>query len=207
MSHNKYFDGTPSTPEHPRIRAWKSFQASAGFGKIVVEIRRERHGLSYLPARLFVTFHNATGQPVRLDEAYWELELDAWLIDHAKARAMTTENESLRFCLVLQNDLKRAQDRFGADYFNSVFVFTLRKGPFASDPAVSSKLSRIHEYRAAGGSAIDCEESIDAVLTNEAHRLLGLYDERRQGERILANAIAQYLDDRYHLSSRGSVGF
>jgi hypothetical protein len=79
--------------------------------------------------------------------------------------------------------------RFGDGYFSSVLVYLLRKGPFANHSALAETLGSIHEYEAAGGSRLDCEELIDHELGVAAQELMGLYADRTVAEDILAGAI------------------
>lgn len=65
---------------------------------------------------------------------------------------------------------------------------------------------RFHEYPAAGGSKGDCEELIDHELGVAAQALMGLYADRTVAEDILAGAITQYLDDRFHVTNRRLLG-
>jgi hypothetical protein len=96
--------------------------------------------------------------------------------------------------------------RFGDGYFNSVLVYLLRQGPFADHSALAETLGSIHEYPAAGGSKGDCEELIDHELGVAAQELMGLYADRTVAEDILAGAITQYLDDRFHVTDRRLLG-
>lgn len=155
---------------------------------------------------MFVTFYRADGDIFRgPDEAEWELELDDWLVkEHVRAR--DEANEKLRFSLRLKAAMRPIAARFGDGYFNSVLVHLLREGPFASHPALAETLGSIHEYEAGGGSRRDCEELFDHELGVAAQALMSLYADRAVAEDILAGAIAQYLDDRFHVTERRLLG-
>ncbi|HWO21805.1 MAG TPA: hypothetical protein VNO30_23710 [Kofleriaceae bacterium] len=203
---NKYFDAPAPAPEHPRIRAWGSYRKNPEVDHAELEIRRNREGLTFLPTRMFVTFYRADGDIFRgPDEAEWELELDDWLVKE-HVRAKDKDNEKLRFSLRLKAAMRPIAARFGDGYFNSVLVYLLRKGPFANHSALAETLGSIHEYEAAGGSRLDCEELIDHELGVAAQELMGLYADRTVAEDILAQAIAQYLDDRFHVTDRRLLG-
>jgi hypothetical protein len=201
---NKYFDEPGSAPEHPRIRAWRSYKNHSS--RVELEIRRQRDGLAYLPTRMFVTFYGADGALSRHDETEWDLELDSWLVtEHVKAA--DEDNEKLRFSLRLKAAFRPIAIRFGDGFFNSVLIYLLRGGPFANHQALAQVLGEIHEYEAGGGSKIDCEELIDYELKVIARELMGLYAHRAVAEEILAGAIAQYLDDRFHITEGRLLGF
>ena len=203
---NKYFDAPAPAPEHPRLRAWGSYRKHPEVDHVELEIRRNREGLTFLPTRMFVTFYRADGDIFRgPDEAEWELELDDWLVKE-RVRATDHANEKLRFSLRLKAAMRPIAARFGDGYFNSVLVYLLRKGPFAHHSGLAETLGSIHEYEAAGGSKFDCEELIDHELSVAAQKLMGLYADRTVAEDILAGAIAQYLDDRFHVTERRLLG-
>jgi hypothetical protein len=204
---NKYFDEPAPVPEHPRIRAWRSYKNDPAVNHVELEIRRQREGLTYLPTRMFVTFYDPAGAILRQDEAEWELELDSWLVkEHVKAK--DEDNEKLRFALRLKVALRPIAVRFGDGYFNSVLVHLLRGGPFGGREPLAQVLAAIFEYEAAGGSRLDCEQLIDYEIGVAARELLSLYDNNRAlAEDILIGAITQYLDDRFHVTDRRQLGF
>lgn len=209
-SQNKYFDNLGPRPEHPRIRAWKSYRRAPAVHHVGVEVRRERDGLSLLPARLFVSFYREDGEIERQDEAPWEPELEEWLIDTEKARAEGRDNEKLRFSLLLKPALKPILARYGDGFFNSVLVTGLRNGPFKGHPEVADMLASIHENRPEAGSASawDCQNLIDHELSKAARRVLELYDQdRAAAEDILGGAIARYLDERFSVTNSRLLGF
>jgi hypothetical protein len=204
---NKYFDESAPVPEHPRIRAWRSYKNLPAVNHVELEIRRQREGLTYLPTRMFVTFYDPAGAIFRQDEAEWELELDSWLVkEHVKAK--DEDNEKLRFALRLKVALRPIAARFGDGYFNSVLVYLLRGGPFGGREPLAQVLDAIFEYKSAGGSRLDCEQLIDYEIGVAARELLSLYDNNRAlAEDILIGAITQYLDDRFHVTDRRQLGF
>ncbi|MFT3769408.1 MAG: hypothetical protein QM820_28555 [Minicystis sp.] len=204
---NKYFDPPAPRPEHPRIRAWKSYRSEPAVDHLEVEVRREREGLSLLPASLFVSFVSADGKILRDAEAPWEPELEAWLIDEQGARARTVENEKLRFSLLLKPALRPVLIRYGDGYFNAVLIAGLREGPYRAHPEVADMLRSIHEDRPSAESRADCQALIDHELTRAAQKLLRLYKgERATAEDILGGAIARYLDERFSVTNSRLLG-
>lgn len=175
---------------------------------IELEIRRQREGLTYLPTRMFVTF------VVRMAPSFARTKpsgssslIDSWLLK-AHVRAKDEDNEKLRFALRLKAALNPIAVRFGDGYFNSVLVSLIRGGPFGGREPLAQVLGAIYEYEAAGGSRFDCEQLIDYEIGVAARELLSLYDNNRAlAEDILMGAIAQYLDDRFHVTDRRQLGF
>jgi hypothetical protein len=199
---SKYFDAPAEAPEHPRIRAWRASKNSAQ--RVELEIWRPREGIAFRSPRMFVTFYRA-GDDARLDEADWELELDTWLLkEHVKAK--NVDNEKLRFTLRLKAAFRPIAVRFGDGYFNSVLVYLLRSN-FAGREPLTQVLSSISEYEAGGGSKQDCEELIDYEIGVIARALMSLYDnDRTLAEDILIGALAQYMDERFHVTERRELG-
>jgi len=201
---NKYFDTPPAAPEHPKIRAWSGWRATSQ--RVELEVRRPREGFAFRAPRMYVTFYAADGTS-RQDETEWELELDTWLLEqHVKARDVV--NETLRFALRFKAAFRPIAIRFGDGFFNSVLVYQLRGGPLGNTEPLAGLLGEIHEYKAAGGSRYDCEQLIDFEITVAAQALLSLYDnDRTAAENILIAALAQYLDERFHITERRQLGF
>ncbi|MBX3158344.1 MAG: hypothetical protein KF773_20410 [Deltaproteobacteria bacterium] len=204
-SANKYFDTPAEAPEHPKIRAWSGWKTNAQ--RVELELLRPREGLGFRTPRMFVTFYAADGTVYRQDESEWELELDSWLLKQ-QVKARDEANETLRFALRLKAAFRPIAIRYGDGYFNSVLVHQLRGGPFGGVEPLAEVLGAIHEYEAAGGSKFDCEQLIDFEIKVAAHALLSLYaNDRAVAERILIAALAQYLDERFHVTERRQLGF
>jgi len=202
---NKYFDTPAEAPEHPKIRAWSAWKS--GSQRVELEIHRLREGLAFFPTRMIVTFY-ADGTIRHQDDTEWELELDTWLLkEHVKAR--DEANETLRFALRLKATFRPIAIRFGDGRFNSVIIHQLRSGPLGGCAPLAGVLAAIHEYETADSSMKhDCEQLIDFEITVAAKALLSLYDnDRAVAERILTGALAQYLDERFHVTERRQFGF
>lgn len=206
-SENKYFAEPSPQPEHPRLRAWKAYRRMPPVHHVDVEVKKGRDGLTLLPPRLFVTFYDEKNEIVKQDEAPWEAELDDWLIDEEKARAVTPANEKDRFSLVLKPALRPTIVRYGDGYFNSVLIETLKNGPYRDHIEVADMLRSIHEYPPAGGSKDDCRDEIEHVFSKTAQRLLALYmTDRTAAVDILGGAISRYLDERFSVTNSRMLG-
>lgn len=205
---NKYFDAPPAPqPEHPRIRAWKSYRRDPAVDHVEVQLLQERDGLVLLPARLAVSFYRADGEVAKYDEADWDPELETWLIDDQRARAISPDNEKLRFSLLLKPALRPILVRYGDGYFNSVLIAGLREGPYALHNQVADMLRSIHELPPHEQSRAECQELIDRAIATVAQRLLRLYDgDRAAAEEILGGAIAHYLDERFSVTNSRMLG-
>jgi hypothetical protein len=170
-----------------------------------VELRREREPFGLGPARIYLDFVAADGTTLNQDEVDWEWDLDTWLVtEHVKAR--DHENEAERMSLRLRHGFQPIQRKVGDGYFNALLNVVVREGPYAKDDRVRTVLEHIHEYRPYGGG--DLDERVTQVHAVFHERGRELVDREKLGyetdiaDGILANAIAQYLDERFHVTSR-----
>jgi hypothetical protein len=198
---NKYLDGPISVPEHPRIRAWRSFRKDTAVDHVEVEIRRERDALTLLPPRLFVTFVKRDGEIAKVDEAPWEATLEDWLIEQEHAPSVSDENAKLRFALLLKPEFRPALVRYGDGYFNSALVWDLRRGPYRDHADVAEILRAISVPEPSSDSRTECEQLIDAAIAKVGQRLLRIQPDRGRATEILAGAIAHYLDERFSVTN------
>ncbi len=208
---SKYFRGRTTGEEysHPRIRAWRTWRREPGLKRIRTEVARDRSGLAVGPAKLFVEFLGEGDLHLHFDEVLWEAELDRWLITEAKACATDTENEKLRFSLFLKLGLANPLRVYGDGYLSILLLETAER-EFGSSPDVQRILRSVSRSRAADGpSRESCEFMISSALTDVAaliQHLYGLPGQENAGDAILAGALAQYLDDRYHVTDREILG-
>jgi hypothetical protein len=200
-ANKRYLDGSVAAPDHPRIRAWRSFRREPGVDHVVVEVRRERDALTLLPPRFFVSFMRRDGTLARFDEAPWEAVLENWLTDEERARSLSDDNAKIRFGLLLKPEFRTALVRYGDGYFNSVLVWDLRGGPYQDQADLAAMLKAISVPRPSGDFLADCEQLIDAAIRKVGTRLLLVQPERRLADEILAGALAHYLDERFSITS------
>jgi hypothetical protein len=202
---DELFGPQTTEPTPPEAQRWEYFLAQ-GVRPVCTFVRR-REGLGWTPARLVVSYPDAT-PPVPPDPAIaWDARLDRWLVDH-QIRAVDVGNEAERFGFALEAQLEPIEIRYGSGYFNAVLVSYLQDSGFADQPAVREKLEEIHSYAPSEGQARDdCAAQIKAVLAANARRLEALGYGRSTSIEILANAIAHYLDERFNIHTRALLGF
>lgn len=205
MPTNKYLDEALPRIEHPRIRLWRARQRLPGVERMSLELRREAEPFALGPARIYLDFVAADGTPLAQDTVDWEWELDTWLVtEHVKAR--NEKNEAERMSLRLRHGFQPIQRKVGDGYFNSLLNYVVRQGPFADDDRVRTVLNHIHENRPyVSGHFDELVTQVDAVFIQRGRELVDrdmLRYERDVAEGILANALAQYLDERFHVTSR-----
>lgn len=199
---NKYFDDPPVQAEHPRLRAWRSYRRASSVTGIVVEARREREAFGYGPARIYVDF--MAGEEIhRQDDAAWEQELDNWLVDEG-ARAQTPGGEVTRTMLRLSSRLAAVLRQVGDGYFRSLLIRTIKAGPLGQSESVRKVLADLREGTPYDDGKMTARgQEIDTVFASIARELTDkLRYERGVAEEIFAAAVAQYLDERFHVTER-----
>lgn len=205
---DRYFNGDGDWEGHPKLRFWARQSERPEVGESRVELRRPREGLTFRPAKIYMHFYDRAGQEIECDGEDWDDGLNAGLLRRG-IKAITPENEKERFSLVLRAAFRRPEYRFGGGYFNSVLTALLREGPFANDPQVAGVLRHTTAIppETHSRSFLDCAEMIELAIRGRAHELVNdLHYERDQAEEILAGALSRYLDERFSVTNRRSLG-
>jgi hypothetical protein len=205
---DRYFNGDGDWGGHPKLRLWVSTLERPEVGGARVEVRRPREGLTFRPARMDMHFYDRAGQEIECDGEDWDDGLNTALLRRG-IQAITPDNEKGRFALVLRAAFKRPESRYGEGFFNSVLTTVLREGPFADDPQVAAVLRHTTAIppETRSQSFGDCAEMIELAIRGRAHELVDdLRYERQPAEEILAGALARYLDERFSVTNRRSLG-
>lgn len=140
-----YFRDEPNGRfEHSLLQSLHALEARADFQMAKIEVVRPRAPLGHLPAKLILhVFDQAENEIGRPRSEEWDDQLNAALIHH-KARAVSVDNERIRFELGLGAALQAAEARFGDGYYNGVLIHHIQHSPFAEHPAVADVLPHVH---------------------------------------------------------------
>lgn len=189
--------------DHPRLRRWRKFLQEGA--RLQLEVVRPRQGLDVGRAVLYVTIIT-NGQDL-LEHEDWSDELNRGLIK-LRVRAISHENEALRFGLAFAGAFEPAEDRVGDGFFNSVLKEELANGPLAEP--LADVLAQVHALRPSHDSKSysDCKDLIVGAIRGRALELtrdLG-YPEH-EANMILSSALAIYLDERFSVTDRRLLGF
>lgn len=195
--------------DHPMMRLYSAQKQRADFGRAVLQIQRPRAALGFQPARMTLNFFNDQGQLYDYKTEEWDPTLNSNLID-AGIRAEDELNEVQRFGLGLAAAFDGPESRYGDGFFNSVLMRFIDSGPFATKEPVQALRPYISTNRPydRGTSADDCTAMIQDALQDrwlELRRNLG-YDEDA-ADRILAGALAYYLDERFSITDGRKLGW
>jgi hypothetical protein len=109
---DKFFNkGTPTV--HPKVTYWQTSLKKGQASRLRVTFHREKNGLVFGLAKLYVHFHNQAGEDVQSpDEIDWDERVNAELVK-LKANALSKDNEAERFGMVFNDRLAFAENRFG----------------------------------------------------------------------------------------------
>jgi hypothetical protein len=202
-----YFQSPPEAATHPKVRFWQARQKNGA--RLECTLIRERDVLSFGPARLYIRFLDQHGDDQESpDQVDWDARLNDELL-RLQVRAVTPDNEIKRFALVLRDRLAEPEERFGDGLFNAVLTEYVDGSAFANEPAVKEKRRFIGAACASrdGGFFSDCWDAIDAGIVACAKDLIALGYDRQQAVQILSGALAEYLDERFSITSRQALGF
>ncbi|MBI2373854.1 MAG: hypothetical protein HYV07_07645 [Deltaproteobacteria bacterium] len=202
---DQYFsDDKQPWVEHPRFFHWMSKRDQGA--TFVVQIHRKRDGFQFGRTKIYARFAWPDGRS-EMETEPWDDDLNEGLVE-AGVKAKDLPNEALRFGFMLSSALRKAEIRFGDGFFNAVLLTSLKRSPFFDHEAVRTVLDEIHDSKphVEGISYADCAEMIDLALRGRAKQLKKLGYETAEAGEILAQALAQYLDERFHVSSRKLLG-
>lgn len=205
---DKFFNkGTPAV--HPKVAYWHACLKKKQANRLRVTFQREKSGLVFEPAKLYVHFQDAAGEDVQTpDEVDWDERINSELIK-LKANALSKENEAERFGMVFNDRLALAENRFGDGFYNATLVAYLKQSAFAKLPETSGIVNELNEYAPSQGrQRQECEEMIEEEI---GYCITSLHDslEYSQNETtmIVANSLAYYLDERFSISDRKLLGW
>ena len=207
---DSYFrDDATTQDDHPLLRFLTQKEAEPEFHEAKVEVVRPRAPLGHRPAKLYLHFYAKSGGETESPHPEeWDDELNTALVQR-RVKAISVENEKVRFSLGLRAALQQAEDRFGDGYYNGVLVHHISNSPFEDNVAVADVLS--HVYRngidPSFRSYLECREMIDGAIRGRAKELTkSLGYDLHEAEDILAAAVAQYLDERFSVTNRKALG-
>jgi hypothetical protein len=202
---NEYFspEEDDGTSAHPRLRHWKNLKD--GGAHLHLEVRRERRGLDGGHPVLYVTI--GTGNQERLEHETWSDDVHHGLIKLG-VRASSDDNESLRFAIAFGGAFEPAEDHVGVGFFNSVLIDVLKHGPLAERLAEQTAQIHVLSPSRDGRSYAECRDLTVGAIKRCARELTRdlRYPEPR-ANKILGDALAIYLDDRFSITERRQLGW
>jgi hypothetical protein len=143
---------------------------------------------------------------LQTDKEDWDDTLNAYLVENG-VRAVSAENEAIRFGLMLRRLFNPLEVRYGEGYFNAVIVQVVNTN-FGSIEPIKGLLKKIGEHRPyIGKSYQDAVKQIEeAILQCAVSLKSSLNYERPDAEKVLVSAIGNYLVERFSLDSQWLKG-
>jgi hypothetical protein len=193
---------------HPLIRLLDVHQRKPEFGAAKVQIVRPRAALGFEPAQLTLQLFNRQNQMYDYKTELWDAELNDALVER-KIRAIDESNEIQRFGLGLGAALQHPENRYGDGFFSAVLMLVVDQSPFAEMNPVRTLRPYISTNRPYESHAVEeCSMMIDAALQDRWLELRRKLDyDKTDAERILAGALAYYLDERFSITDGRKLGW
>jgi len=195
--------------EHPLVRLLEAKQSDAQFGGARVQILRPRAALGFEPARLSLEFLDRQGKSLGYNVEEWDPGLNDALIQRG-IRALDEANETMRFSLALAAAFEEPERRYSDGFFNAVLMLVIDRSPFAQKTAIREVRPHIstNQPYTGGHSADDCIAMIQSALQDRWYELRkNLSYEQDAADRIMAGALASYLDERFTVTDRRKLGW
>jgi hypothetical protein len=196
-------------PIHPRLRDWSRRLADPK-ASATLEVFRPRGEFGPGQPEMAVQFY-LDKQPAHLDTLPWDDDLNDGLL-RLKVKAVSSEQEGERFGLSLKAALRNTEREFGDGYFNAVLVELVKESDLTRHQEVAEVLKHAYAIKPhREGRAFDrytiCRELIAEVIGKRAKELSNLLGySQDEAKPILVSAVAQYLDERFSVTSRKRLG-
>jgi hypothetical protein len=190
---------------HPVIRYHDKFMGATDF-EATLDLWRPGDVIGLRDARMTVKFAHG-GESESWEDIPWDRLLNDELIKR-RVRAVSPEVEAVRFGLAIRDDLRRVVSRFGDGFYNAALPKILKDIGFGSFEHVAELIEQIGDRgQAVGPAYADCSVMVRHVLQERARQLkddLKYSDD--EVEATLAKAVANYLDERFHISVKKQLG-
>jgi hypothetical protein len=189
--------------DHPKLRAWAARLAAGETA--LLQVRRPWDGFTRSRPELVIEFLSQNG--VFVDSAPWEPGLnDALLAEGIRARTLT--DEAQRLSLALRALFEPLARRYGDDYFNAVLLEYMHDADMvtAEIAELKSEITTYPPHRSEHRE--ECRDDIKAVLAKAAKEQVDhLGYSRPEAVGLVIAALADYLDERFSITSRRKLGW
>lgn len=192
----------------PRLRYCNEILQRPGTSATVEVFRPQAGiGLARPEISIWLSENGNTLQPMTLP---WDDDFNAGLIQ-LRVRANSEEQEADRFSLALEAAMRRPAQEFGDGFFNSVLLEFVKQSDLLDYPPIAevAKYAYALDPNTASKNYKPCREMIEDAITARALELKDTeklnYNEE-EAKRILLEALARYLDDRFTVSYRRRLG-
>jgi hypothetical protein len=191
--------------QHPRARWWKA-RLDAG-DEMAVEVHRPETRFGSSRTEL-VVLRKENGKEQSPESFEWDDELNAALVGLG-VRAVNLPQEGERFALGLRFALRKVERRFGDGYLNAVLVDLINESNLSQGGEIAAVMAHVYTNspERTGRSYSDCR---DLIANEIGGRAVELREKLKYGpedlKTVMTKALAQYLDERFSVSSRRYLG-
>lgn len=197
----------PADAALPPIVRWLKTRLAAG-DELSVELYKPESALGSSTIEL-VIHRKEGGKEQAPQQVEWDNELNAALVNLG-VRAIDLQNEGERFALRLRAALRKVERRYGDGYLNAVFVDLIKESNLSKGNEIAEVLEFVHANSPERSSSTypDCRDQVASEIGARAVELREKlkYDEE-QLKTVMTKAIALYLDERFSVSRRRSMGW
>ena len=188
-------------PDKTLISKW-SQRLNLG-GSVLVEVQRNRTGLSSMPPTLLVDFLDKD-RVTHQDQIVWNRELDLWLIREARARARDIDMEGLRFSSHLKEEFQKVINCYGDGCFNAVIIDIDK----CFNAEIVNTVDTVRAGPTRGRTRTPKEECtlMTKDVLGDVFRLIKTLYPSSVAEVVLAAALTEYIVKRFHLVERRLFG-
>ena len=201
-----FFRGPADALAHPRLRDWKRRLTQPGVSA-ALELYRPSTALGLTQTEMNLHF-TENGNPQPLETIDWDDDLNTGLIQLG-VRAVNIDQEAERFALGLRASLRKAEREFGDGFFNAVLLEFIKDSDLTSYLQIAEVLKHTYGNRPChdGKSYGSCREMIADAIGGRARELAGpLSYPEEEAKRILVDALARFIDERFSVSNRRRLG-
>jgi hypothetical protein len=204
-----FFRPPVDTLEHPRLRNWKARLGKPGT-EATLELFQPESEFGQSQAEMNLQFFD-NGGPGSLETFPWNDDLNSGLVSLG-VRAVSQDQEAVRFALGLRAAMRKAEREYGDGYFNSVLLEFMRDSDLSGYPEIAAVLRHAYAISPSReGKAINkyenCRDMIADAISGRARELTAnLKYPEDEAKKILVAALARHLDKRFTVSSRRRMG-
>jgi hypothetical protein len=203
---DKMLRSPEDAPQHPVVR-WVKTRIEAG-DKFLVELQLDKSPLgSSVSGLCLLRFENGTEHPPVVYS--WDDDLNSGFINLG-VRAVNLEQEGLRFAMVMRTALRRVEREYGDGYMNGILVVLIDE----SDLGKQGEISKVRRLIGTSMPYADtkayhnCREEVANAIGGLAKELRDkLKYNPDELKKIMDLAIAQYLDERFSISTMRNLGW
>lgn len=200
---NEFFNDTAEEFQHPVLKSVLDAQKSQK--QVTLQIVRRRAMLGFQEPKLYLTI----GESDSPEEYLWDDDLNEALISNGFPMG-NPEQECIRFILVLKKRFTPIEMRCGEGYFRALLVLVVKERGLSKISKISEILKYIRETNPSKDYDMyhDFYEATEDVIKSCWQDLVKkLKYPPEKAQEILAEALAQYLDERFRVTERQNLGW